>query len=160
MKNQSEKISVEYAKALKNQTRSLVKSTGKARYANYSKEELIQLPENITENSFGCGNPITFSNIELGQTVLDLGCGAGLDLLLAAEKVGDKGRVIGVDMTDDMLQMAKKNIENSNYKNIELKKGKVEKLPIETNSVDWVISNCVINLSPEKIRYFLKLYVY
>lgn len=158
MKNQSKKISSEYTKALEKNTQSLVKSTGKARFAGYSDEELNQLPENITENSFGCGNPLAFSDVQQGQTVLDLGCGAGLDLLLAAERVGKSGQVIGVDMTDEMLKKAQKNIEDSGHNNILLKKGKIENLPIESNSVDWVISNCVINLSAEKEKVFAEIY--
>jgi len=157
MKNQSKKISSEYAKALEEKTQSIVKSTGKAKFAGYSKEELSQLPQNITENSFGCGNPLAFSNVQQGQTVLDLGCGAGLDLLLAAQRVGDTGHVIGVDMTDEMLQKAKKNIEDSGYNNISLKKGNIEDLPIESSTIDWVISNCVINLSPKKDKVFSEI---
>ncbi len=158
MKNQSNKISSEYAKALEKKTQSLVKSTGQARFADYSKKELSQLPLNITESSFGCGNPIAFSSVRQGQTVLDLGCGAGLDLLLAAQKVGDTGKVIGVDMTNEMLIKAQKKIEDSGYNNITLKKGKIEDLAIESNSIDWVISNCVINLSPEKDKVFTEIF--
>lgn len=157
MKNQRNKISSEYANALKKDTKSLVKSTGRARFADYSEKELIKLPENITENSFGCGNPLAFSKVQHGQTVLDLGCGAGLDLLLAAKLVGDEGRVIGVDMTDDMLQKAQQNIDNSEYNNIELRKGRIENLPIESNSINWVISNCVINLSTGKDEIFSEI---
>lgn len=157
MENDSKRISSEYSNALKDNTKSLVKSTGKAKFAGYSEAELIDLPKNISENSFGCGNPLAFSNVRNGQTVLDLGCGAGLDLLLAAKMVGSKGRVIGVDMTDDMLKKAQENIDSSGYKNIALKKGKIEDLPIESNSVDWVISNCVINLSFEKDKAFSEI---
>jgi len=110
MKNQSKIISSQYAKALKDSTQSFVKSTGKARFADYSEHELNQLPQDITENSFGCGNPVAFSNVQQGQTVLDLGCGAGLDLLLAAQRVGSFGQVIGVDMTDEMLSKAQNTI--------------------------------------------------
>lgn len=158
MKNQSEKISSEYAKSLKENTQSLVKSTGQARFADYSDKDLSQLPENITESSFGCGNPVAFSQVKHGQTVLDLGCGAGLDLLLAAQKVGNTGKVIGVDMTDEMLKKAQKNIDASEFNNISLKKGLIEKLPIQTNSIDWVISNCVINLSAEKDKVFSEIF--
>lgn len=157
MKNQSNRISSEYANALKEDKKSLVKSTGKARFADYSEEELVDLPENISENSFGCGNPLAFSRVKPGQTVLDLGCGAGLDLLLAAKMVGTEGKVIGVDMTDDMLQKAQQNIDNSGHQNIELKKGLIENLPIESNSIDWVISNCVINLSSGKDQAFSEI---
>ncbi|MEE9352503.1 MAG: methyltransferase domain-containing protein [Thiotrichaceae bacterium] len=157
MKNQSERISSEYANALDGGTKSLVKSTGKARFADYSEKELMELPANISEHSFGCGNPLAFSKVQKGQTVLDLGCGAGLDLLLAAKVVGSEGRVIGVDMTDDMLKKAQQNIDASEYSNIELKKGKIENLPVKSNSIDWVISNCVINLSAEKEQAFSEI---
>ena len=157
MKNQSEKISSEYTKALKKKTQSIVKSTGKGKFAGYSEKELNQLPENITENSFGCGNPLAFSTIQQGQTVLDLGCGAGLDLLLAAQRVGNTGKVIGVDMTEEMLKKAQNNIEDTGYTNITLKKGMIEDLPIESSSIDWVISNCVINLSSEKDKAFSEI---
>ncbi|MDH5393721.1 MAG: methyltransferase domain-containing protein [Gammaproteobacteria bacterium] len=157
MKDQHEKISSEYTKALKENANSIVKSTGGAKFAGYSDKELSELPEDITETSFGCGNPLAFSRVQKGQTVLDLGSGAGLDLLLAAQRVGSTGQVIGVDMTDEMLSKARKNIEASGYKNIVLKKGKIESLPIESNSVDWVISNCVINLSPEKDQVFSEI---
>ncbi|MDH5731632.1 MAG: methyltransferase domain-containing protein [Gammaproteobacteria bacterium] len=157
MKKKTEKISYEYTKALKENTQSIVKSTGKARFADYSDDELNSLPENIQESSFGCGNPLAFSQVQQGQTVLDLGSGAGLDLLLAAQRVGATGQVIGVDMTEDMLKKAEQNIEKSGYTNILLKKGKIEELPLEANSIDWVISNCVINLSSEKEQVFSEI---
>ncbi len=102
--------------------------------------------------SFGCGNPLAFAEVQPGQTVLDLGSGPGLDLLIAAGAVGPGGRVIGVDMTDDMLAKARKNTRA--HDNVELRKGIIEALPVEDASVDWVISNCVINLSPEKHKVF------
>lgn len=152
MKVEDEKISKEYSKAIDSEADTVVSKTGHAKFANYSDEELAHLPKDIAEHSFGCGNPVAFSNVKLGQTVLDLGCGAGLDLLLAAEKVGSGGRVIGVDFNEDMLKLANKRVEGSH--NIELRKGKIEILPVESNSIDWVISNCVINLSQEKQKAF------
>jgi len=108
--------------------------------------------------SFGCGNPLAFAGVEPGQTVLDLGSGAGLDLLIAAEKVGPTGRVIGVDMTDPMLEAARRNAADAGYGEIiELRKGHIEQLPVDDGSVDWVISNCVINLSPDKPAVFREL---
>lgn len=128
-----------------------------AKLAGYSDDELKALPSEAVVNSFGCGNPLAFSEVTSGQTVLDLGSGAGIDLLLAAGKVGPSGKVIGVDMTDEMIAKARKNIEASGLANIEVRKGIIEELPVEDASVDWVISNCVINLSPEKERVFREI---
>ncbi|MBL4710961.1 MAG: methyltransferase domain-containing protein [Gammaproteobacteria bacterium] len=153
MKNKSNKISAEYSKAIK-ENKNIVSATGGAKFADYSTYDLVSLPEGVAESSFGCGNPLAFSSVKKSETVLDLGCGAGLDLLLAAEKVGPEGKVIGVDMNEDMLKKAKKNIDATTYKNIELRKGMIENLPVESSSIDWVISNCVINLSTEKEKAF------
>jgi SAM-dependent methyltransferase len=128
-----------------------------AQMAGYTTEELSNLPDDAVVNSFGCGNPMAFVGVKPGEVVLDLGSGAGIDLLIAAEKVGPEGRVIGVDMTDEMIERARKNIEASGHKNIEVRKGIIEKLPVEDASVDWVISNCVINLSPEKEKVFAEI---
>lgn len=128
-----------------------------AKLAGYTPQELAALPEEAVVNSFGCGNPLAFSAVEEGQVVLDLGSGAGIDLLLAAGRVGPSGRVIGVDMTDEMIAKARENIEASGFSNIEVRKGLIEDLPVESDSVDWVISNCVINLSPEKPRVFAEI---
>ena len=127
------------------------------KFAGYSAEELEALPADAVENSFGCGDPVAFANVEPGQTVLDLGSGAGIDLLLAAEKVGPAGQVIGVDMTDVMIEKARKNTAEAGYDTIEVRKGLIEELPVEDASVDWVISNCVINLSPDKPRVFAEI---
>lgn len=151
------KIDEEYSQALKSEKKGIVYNTGNASFSGYSENDIAGLPEGITKTSFGCGNPLAFSNVKVGQTVLDLGCGAGLDLLLAAKKVGEHGRVIGVDMNQDMLDKARQNIAESQFHNIELRKGMIEKLPLESNSVDWVISNCVINLSGEKSRVFSEI---
>ncbi|MFC1609636.1 arsenite methyltransferase [Myxococcota bacterium] len=128
-----------------------------ARMAGYSKEDLADLPLDAVESSFGCGNPVAFAEVRAGEVVLDLGSGAGIDLLLAAQKVGPSGRVIGVDMTDDMIDRARANIEAANLENVEVRKGIIEQLPVEDSSVDWVISNCVINLSPEKDLVFAEI---
>ena len=109
------------------------------------------------QSSFGCGNPLAFAEVQPGQTVLDLGSGAGFDLLIASDKVGPQGRVLGVDMTDAMLSAARDNVERAGKTNVELRKGTIEALPVEDASVDWVISNCVINLSPEKERVFAEI---
>lgn len=128
-----------------------------ARVAGYSGEEIEALPADAVENSFGCGNPVAFALVKAGETVVDLGCGAGIDLLLAARKVGPKGRVIGVDMTDEMITRARKNFAAAGLENVEVHRGLIENLPVETASADWVISNCVINLSPEKAKVFAEI---
>ncbi len=104
--------------------------------------------------SFGCGNPLAFAGVAPGDTVLDLGSGAGLDLMLAAEKVGPAGRVIGVDMTAEMVAAARDNAARAGFHNVEVRQGLIEQLPVDDQSVDWVISNCVINLSPDKPAVF------
>ncbi len=118
----------------------------------YTETEMEGVPTTIT--SFGCGNPVNMAEMKPGQVVLDLGSGAGLDLILAARKVGTTGRSIGLDMTPEMIEAANRNIAASGLTNIEVKKGEMEKMPIESESVDWIISNCVINLSPEKTSVF------
>lgn len=125
--------------------------------AGYTAEELQALPDDAVVNSFGCGNPLAYSAVESGQVVLDLGSGAGIDILLAAQKVGPTGRVIGIDMTDEMIARANENIAASGLTNVEVRKGIIEELPVEDASVDWVISNCVINLSPEKSKVFAQI---
>ena len=125
--------------------------------AGYTQEELTALPTDAVVNSFGCGNPLAFSEVREGQTVLDLGSGAGIDILLAAKKVGPTGRAIGVDMTDEMIAKAKENVATSGLTNVDVRKGTIEALPVDSDSVDWVISNCVINLSPEKPKVFAEI---
>ena len=125
--------------------------------AGYGEEELQDLPPDAVVNSFGCGNPLAFSEGREGDVVLDLGSGAGIDILIAAGKVGPGGRVIGIDMTDEMIAKARENIAASGLTNAEVRKGLIEDLPVESSSVDWVISNCVINLSPEKSRVFAEI---
>lgn len=102
----------------------------------------------------GCGNPIALSNIKEGDTVLDMGCGAGMDCFLASKKVGDAGRVIGVDMTEAMIKQAKINAEKMGRKNIEFILAEIENMPIENDSIDLITSNCVINLTPDKSKTF------
>jgi SAM-dependent methyltransferase len=126
-----------------------------ARLAGYADNE--QHAE-AASASFGCGNPLAFAGVKAGATVLDLGSGAGLDLLLAAEKVGPAGQVIGVDMTDDMIAVARDNARKAGFANIDIRQGLIEQLPVESGSVDWVISNCVINLSPDKPAVFAEIY--
>jgi SAM-dependent methyltransferase len=128
-----------------------------AKLADYTREELDSLPHEAVVSSFGCGNPLAFADTREGDVVLDLGCGAGIDILLAAKQVGPRGHVIGVDMTDEMIEQARKNIAASGLQNVEVRKGLIEDLPVESASVDWVISNCVINLSPEKDKVFAEI---
>lgn len=128
-----------------------------ANLAGYSAEQLSAVPAEMAASSFACGNPLAYAGVKEGDVVLDLGSGAGLDLLLAAQKVGPTGRVIGIDMTDEMIAKANENIRAGNFTNVEVRKGLIEDLPVESGSIDWVISNCVINLSPEKQKVFREI---
>lgn len=128
-----------------------------ARRAGYRDEDVAALPAETAVNSFGCGNPLAFGDVREGDVVLDLGCGAGIDVLLAARKVGPTGHAVGVDMTDEMIAKARTAIAEAGLTNAEVRKGLIEELPVETATVDWVISNCVINLSPEKSRVFAEI---
>jgi N-acetylglutamate synthase-like GNAT family acetyltransferase/SAM-dependent methyltransferase len=130
---------------------SLVKTAG------YGEGELSGLPADAVQNSFGCGNPLAFAGVEPGQVVLDIGSGAGIDCLIAAERVGPAGRVIGLDMTPEMIERARKNAREAGVTNVEFRLGDAEKMPVEDSSVDWVISNCVINLSPDKPSVFREI---
>ena len=127
-----------------------------ARLAGYSFEELADIPEGA--RSFGCGNPVAFIDVREGQTVLDLGSGAGLDMILASKKVGRKGRVIGLDMTPEMIDLCRKNLNEAGITNAEVRQGTMEAMPVKDQEVDWIISNCVINLSPEKERVFAEAF--
>ena len=124
-----------------------------SRNIGYTEEELKAVPEGANLG-LGCGNPVALASLKEGETVLDLGSGAGFDCFLAATRVGDKGRVIGVDMTPEMLEKARENARKVNSANVEFRLGEIENLPVADRSVDVVISNCVINLSPEKRRVF------
>lgn len=119
----------------------------------YSKEELGQVPSGANLG-LGCGNPTGLASLKKGETVLDLGAGAGVDAFLAAKKVGPTGRVIGVDMTREMVEKARANSEKGGYSNVEFRLGEIEHLPVSDNSVDVIISNCVINLSPDKQQVY------
>lgn len=119
----------------------------------YTEEELKAVPEGANLG-LGCGNPVAPTSLKEGEIVLDLGSGAGFDCFLAAKKVGKKGKVIGVDMTAEMIEKARENARKGGYENVEFRLGEIENLPVADNSVDVVISNCVINLSPDKRRVF------
>ena len=124
----------------------------------YPSELLATLPESESVVSYGCGDPITLAALEPGQTVLDLGSGAGLDCFFAAKKVGESGKVIGVDMTPEMIERARSSAKRLNLDNVEFRQGYLEDLPVDSNSVDVIISNCVINLSPDKSKVFTEAF--
>jgi SAM-dependent methyltransferase len=119
----------------------------------YSEEDIKAVPEGANMG-LGCGNPVALSSLREGETVLDLGSGGGFDCFLAAEKVGKTGRVIGVDMTPEMIDKARENAQKGKYENVEFRLGEIENLPAADNSVDIIISNCVINLAPDKKNVF------
>ena len=122
----------------------------------YSDEEINAVPE--ANLGLGCGNPTVMGNIKEGDTVLDLGSGAGFDCFLAAKKVGKSGKVIGVDMTKEMVSKAEEIANKHGYTNVEFRLGDIENLPVETGTVDVIISNCVINLAPNKAKVFDEAY--
>ena len=128
-----------------------------ARSIGYSEKELKVIPPEANL-ALSCGNPTALASLRKGEVVLDLGSGAGFDCFLAASKVGAKGRVIGVDMTPEMLDKARDNAQKSKVRNVEFRLGEIENLPLADKSVDVVISNCVINLSADKPRVFQEIY--
>jgi arsenite methyltransferase len=119
----------------------------------YSANELKSIPESAVLG-LGCGNPTALAELKKGEIVLDLGSGAGIDVFLAANKVGENGHVIGVDMTEEMIQRAEKIAKGNGYKNVEFRLGEIEELPVKDNTIDVIISNCVINLSLDKLQTF------
>jgi len=124
----------------------------------YSKQELDALPESVITMSDGCGNPTGLGMIEERETVLDLGSGGGIDVFLASKKVGPRGRVIGLDMTPEMIQRARDNAKRASLVNVEFKQGEIERIPLGDGSVDVIMSNCVICLSPDKPRVFREMF--
>ena len=136
--------------------------TAKPKFAHeekigYDVNELTGLPKGAVLG-VGCGNPVALASLKEGEVVLDLGSGAGIDVFLAANRVGPSGRVIGVDMTPEMLARARKNAEDGKYTNVEFRHGEIEALPVIDSSIDCVISNCVINLSVDKDKTFAESY--
>ena len=119
----------------------------------YSEKEISSIPRDA-DLGLGCGNPVTIASLRKGEIVLDLGSGAGIDCFLAANKVGKTGKVIGIDMTPEMILRARENAKNGKYSNVEFRLGEIEHLPVDDESVDVVISNCVINLVPDKRKAF------
>lgn len=123
----------------------------------YDTKELESVPE-ASVLGVGCGAPIKFTGLQKGETVIDLGSGAGIDVFLSANKVGASGRVIGIDMTDEMLNRAKRNAKSGGYSNVEFRKGDIEeRIPIDANIADIVVSNCVINLTTDKVKTFKEI---
>ncbi|MQY73368.1 MAG: arsenite methyltransferase, partial [Dehalococcoidia bacterium] len=128
-------------------TRTVSKAIG------YTEKEMDSVPDDANLG-LGCGNPIALASLIEGETVLDLGSGAGFDCFLAANRVGKGGKVIGVDMTPEMIEKARENAEKGGYQNVEFRLGEIESLPAADNSIDIIISNCVVNLSPDKKKVF------
>lgn len=124
-----------------------------SKHIGYTDSEMQSVPEG-SNLGLGCGNPVAIASLKKGEIVLDLGSGAGFDAFLASKRVGKKGRVIGVDMTSEMINKAKENAKKGGYKNVEFRLGEIEKLPVEDNSIDVILSNCVINLSTDKKSVF------
>ncbi|MCC7447968.1 MAG: arsenite methyltransferase [Anaerolineae bacterium] len=129
-------------------------AAGSANTQLYDMSLLEGLPVDVTGLSLGCGDPVSIASLKPGETVLDLGSGGGIDCFLAARQVGETGKVIGVDMTPDMLAKANANKAKMSVTNVEFRKGQIEALPVEDNSMDVIMSNCVINLSPDKAAVF------
>jgi SAM-dependent methyltransferase len=124
----------------------------------YQAPDAAELPDEVTGLSLGCGDPITLAALQPGQTVLDLGSGGGIDCFLAAKRVGESGHVIGVDMTAEMIEKARLNRARLGAQNVEFRLGEIEHLPVADTTVDVIISNCVINLSPDKRQVFREAY--
>jgi arsenite methyltransferase len=124
----------------------------------YSAQELADLPESVTDVALGCGNPTAIAELKPGEVVLDLGSGGGIDCFLAARQVGPQGRVIGLDMTPEMVKLARKNAKKVDATNVEFRYGEMEDMPLSDGTVDVIISNCVINLSPDKDKVFSEAY--
>ncbi len=166
-KEKKDAVRLGYAKIAKNETSCCIPSQsccGSGEVAidiskkiGYTEEEIGSTPEGANLG-LGCGNPVAHASLEEGEVVLDLGSGAGFDCFLSAKKVGKKGKVIGVDMTPEMIERARENARKGGYENVEFRLGEIENLPVADNSVDVVISNCVINLSPDKKRVFKEIY--
>ncbi|MFC1589922.1 arsenite methyltransferase [Candidatus Omnitrophota bacterium] len=127
--------------------------SGVSEKIGYTKDELDSIPDDA-DMGLGCGNPVALSSLKEGETVVDLGSGGGIDVFLASKKVGSSGKVIGIDMTEDMVKKAKENAERGGFKNVEFRLGDIEHIPLEDNTADCIISNCVINLAEDKQKVF------
>ncbi|MCC5996910.1 MAG: methyltransferase domain-containing protein [Oceanicaulis sp.] len=148
-----------YVKAAKSRAANRCCGTPDAVSASgYDEAALANAPEEAVQASFGCGDPVAFTRMGPGETVIDLGCGAGLDLIMAAERVGPEGRVIGIDASADMLALARKNVLRAGLADqVQLLEGTIEALPVGNQVADWVISNCVINLATDKAAVFQEI---
>ena len=124
----------------------------------YTETQISSVPTDAAEHSFGCGNPLGYADVQAGDVVVDLGSGAGIDVLLASQLVGEGGRAIGIDMTPEMIEKARQNAKEAGAKNVDFRLGEIESMPVEGESVDWIISNCVICLSPDKNKVFEEAY--
>lgn len=129
-----------------------------AKKNGYTEAQISSIPTDAAEHSFGCGNPLEYTDVQEGDVVVDLGSGAGIDVLLASQLVGESGSAIGIDMTPEMIKKAEQNAKEAGAKNVNFRLGEIEAMPIEDESVDWIISNCVICLSPDKDKVFGEAY--
>lgn len=130
------------------------KSNNPTEKNGYTEAQISSIPADAAEHSFGCGNPLEYTDVQEGDVVVDLGSGAGIDVLLASQLVGESGSAIGIDMTPEMIEKAQQNAEESGAKNVDFRLGEIESMPVEDGSVDWIISNCVICLAPDKDKVF------
>ncbi|WP_244155505.1 arsenite methyltransferase [Desulfatiglans anilini] len=138
-------------------TPTMTEIQARGKFLDYREEDLLLAP-GTANLGLGCGNPIGMAGLMAGEAVVDLGSGAGFDAFLASRQVGHSGHVIGLDMTAEMVQKAKENAEKLGVRNVDFRLGKIEALPVEDNTVDVVISNCVINLSPDKGKVFSEIH--
>ncbi|MDH4129258.1 MAG: arsenite methyltransferase [Spirochaetota bacterium] len=155
-----EKVKKAYSSAINKKKTSCCSPTENT-YVNsigYNDDEIKKLPSESVENSFGCGNPLAFALLNEGDTVLDIGSGLGIDVFIASKRVGESGRVYGLDMTPQMIERAKENANKSGYNNVEFILGDADNIPLDDGTVDLVISNCVINLTPNKEKVFKEIY--
>ncbi len=152
-----QKIRQQYANFANQSTSSQTEVVNPGNYTSYTEEDLQKLPEGA-DLGLGSGNPVALADIREGEVIVDLGSGAGIDCFLASQKTGDSGKVIGIDMTAEMISKARSNARGSGLKNIEFRLGEIEHLPVADSSVDVIISNCVINLSMDKLQVFREAY--
>lgn len=155
-----EKVKAAYTKAINHETSPCCTTSCEphTQVIGYSSDELKDIPKDSVENSFGCGNPLAFADLKEGDVVLDIGSGAGIDTFIASKKVGEKGKIYGLDMTPKMIEKAKENASKAGITNVEYILGEADHIPLKEGIVDLVISNCVINLAPDKEKVFKEIY--